>query len=266
MPVSPRLAHKHKPMHKKAHQVLFFSYAGRKMLQDSFTTANQPHIVPPAATPNSGVDGPSHALLTTPSLPEDPTDTDSAGDPEDPAEGDVDVGVGVDGDVKATPDIPETPANPPRADIEEPSTPDGTDDGPSAGAAAKGEKHVQQVLQQMEGWMSTEAGEMVIQEVCSAKHAEQLAKKFRKLVVDVPFYTACSSNLWLDRFHGVCVLGGGLGVGGGGGSGVLCSHVKTTCWTFLLLWFSHVCLWIPGSFPCEPPVDTCASSVLAPVT
>lgn len=49
--------------------------------------------------------------------------------------------------------------------------------------------------------MSTTAAGLEIKEYCKKVHSSELAWYFRNRTVDVPFYTACPSASWVDRFH-----------------------------------------------------------------
>lgn len=49
--------------------------------------------------------------------------------------------------------------------------------------------------------MTTSIGGLQITEYCRKEHSEQLAHKFVNLTNDVPFWTACSANEWVDAFH-----------------------------------------------------------------
>lgn len=49
--------------------------------------------------------------------------------------------------------------------------------------------------------MSTTAAGLEIKEYCKKVHSSELAWFFRNQTVDVPFYTACPSASWVDRFH-----------------------------------------------------------------
>ncbi len=58
--------------------------------------------------------------------------------------------------------------------------------------------------------MSTTAGDLEVGEFCQQAHAKKLAQRFVNLTVEVPFWTACSANEWVDKFNGegrgfVCV-------------------------------------------------------------
>jgi FkbM family methyltransferase len=49
--------------------------------------------------------------------------------------------------------------------------------------------------------MTTKMGGLQITEYCKRDNAAQLAYKFKNQTVDVPFYTACGSNEWVDVLH-----------------------------------------------------------------
>ena len=50
--------------------------------------------------------------------------------------------------------------------------------------------------------MTTRAGGIEIAEFCQQAHSKRLAEKFENLTVEVPFWTACSANEWMDKFNG----------------------------------------------------------------
>lgn len=51
--------------------------------------------------------------------------------------------------------------------------------------------------------MTTSAGGLEVAEFCQKAHSQQLAQKFVNLTEEVPFWTACSANEWLDKFNGM---------------------------------------------------------------
>lgn len=61
--------------------------------------------------------------------------------------------------------------------------------------------------------MSTTSGGLEIAEFCQQAHAKSLAQRFVNLTNDVPFWTACSANEWLDKLNGA---GRGRTAGRGG--------------------------------------------------
>jgi hypothetical protein len=50
--------------------------------------------------------------------------------------------------------------------------------------------------------MTTDVGGLEVAEFCQQAHSKRLAERFVNLTAEVPFWTACSANEWMDKFNG----------------------------------------------------------------